>query len=168
MDLEKLFAEIETAHHFERAADSTALDVLEAQLGCSFPKDVKAFYRRYHTVRLFESDMGPSYRFVPVNAMHQTRIDIFGPDSDEWGPENWITICDVQDGNYIAIDIDSFDGESANFIDCFHETFALSEGHPIIAKSFTELLERALRSHRELFWLQGGLSSYGDAWPTLP
>jgi hypothetical protein len=54
----------------------------------------------------------------------------------------------AQDGNYIAVDIASQDGEHCNYIDCFHETFAMPGQSTIVAGSFAELLDRALRGGR--------------------
>jgi hypothetical protein len=105
------------------------------------------------------------YRFVPVTEMHPTRIDIYGEDDDEWGPSNWISIVDVLDGNYIAIDVASKSGDEYNYIDCFHETFAIPGECKIVAKSFTELLAAALQGGDNLFYLQKGFKGYGDGMP---
>ena len=42
------------------------------------------------------------YRFVSVRDIHPTRFDIFGKFAAQYpGPDHWLTICDVLDGNYI-------------------------------------------------------------------
>jgi cell wall assembly regulator SMI1 len=150
--LEQIFTDIDVNHYHEPCTDPAAIEALEKRHDHQLPDDLKAFYRRYRTVKLFDGEYGATYRFVPVDEIHPTRIDIYGENTDEWGPSTWLTICDILDGNYIAIDIDSKEGKEYNYIDCFHETFAEPGECKIVAKSFTELLERALNG--------GGNSAY--------
>jgi cell wall assembly regulator SMI1 len=166
--LQKLFAEIEQYHDSEPCQNPSEIDGVEEKYGYKLPADLKAFYRRYRYVGLFKQEWSEyrwyTYRFVAVSEIHSTRIDIFGEDLDEYGPATWLTICDVQDGNYIAIDITSEKDGRFNYIDCFHETFAEPGHSKVVAQSFIELLERALHGGDEqFFFLQQGFSGYGDA-----
>ena len=164
--LEQIFTEIDVHHYHEPCADPAEIEVLEKCYGYQLPDDLKAFYRRYKIVKLFNGEYGATYRFVPVSEIHPTRMDIYGEDTDEWGPATWLTICDVLDGNYIAIDIDSREGQECNYLDCFHETFAEPGECKIVAKSFTELLERALSGeNNNIYYLQKGFTGYGDGRP---
>lgn len=164
MLLEELFQEIEAQHYYELCLDPTEIDQFETTCGYRLPDDIKAFYKRYKTVRLFLRDYGDyNYRFPPISEIHRTRIDIYGLDTDEWGPSNWFSICDVMDGNYIGIDLASGKGEQFHYIDCFHETFAQPNYSPIVALSFTELLHKALQHSDNLYFLAPGFQSYGDA-----
>lgn len=167
--LEELFIEIETYHTSEPCADISEIDDFERRHGYQLPDDLKTFYRRYKSVKLFDSDFGATYRFAPISEIHPTRIDIYGKDTDEWGPSTWLSICDLLDGNYIAIDIASKDGDGYNYIDCFHETFAEPGESKVIAKSFTELLEHALHGRDDkVYYLEEGFIGYGDGMPLLP
>jgi cell wall assembly regulator SMI1 len=168
--LEQIFAEIDARHYHEPCTDPSAIEALEDLQGHRLPDDLKAFYRRYKTVRLFDGEYGATYRFVPVSEIHPTRIDIYGEDTDEWWrPRTWLTICDVLDGNYIAIDIASKHKRDYNYINCFHETFGRPGESKIIARSFTELLERALRGGgNSVYYLQEGFIGYGDGRPLTP
>jgi hypothetical protein len=159
--LEKLFAEIDTHHTPESITSEPDFDRLEKLNNCQFPIDLKEFYRKYKSVRLFDSEGVYIYRFVPIAEIHPTRIDIFGQDTDEWAPRSLLTICDVMDGNYIAIDTVPKNDDEYYFIDCFHETFGVSDQNKIIAKSFTELLEKALHGGDELYYLQKDFIGYG-------
>ena len=47
--------------------------------------------------------------------------------------------------------------------DSFIETHATPDESPIIAKSFTELLEKLVSNEKEWFWLDSSFQSYGDA-----
>ncbi|HVO68665.1 MAG TPA: SMI1/KNR4 family protein [Aggregatilineaceae bacterium] len=166
--LENLFAEIEAHHYSEPCTHGSEIDEFARRNNYQFPDDLKAFYRRYRSVRLFDTEFGAKYRFVPISEIHPTRIDIYGIDTDEWGPREWLTVCNVQDGNYIAIDILSKDGDAYNYIDCFHETFAQPGECKIVARSFTELLEHALRGGEGLYYLQPDFAGYGDGRPLTP
>jgi hypothetical protein len=164
--IQDLFDEIEERHLYELCTDPSKLDALEEKYGHLLPEDLIGFYRRYRTVSLFDGPFGPSYRFVPPSEIHPTRIDIYGEDTDEWGPSSWLTICDVLDGNYIALDITSGSGDEYNYIDCFHETFAEPGQSMIIARSFIGLVRSALEGGGDkLFWLHEGFVSYGDGMP---
>jgi hypothetical protein len=161
--LDILFKQIENEHHFVIAQNSELIDLLEEKSGYSFPNDMKKFYHRYESVSLYDKK-DPLYKFVPVNDLHPTIIDIYGKDSLDLGPDHWWSICNVQDGNYISIDLKSLGDNSCNYIDAFHETFAEPGYSKIVAKSFTELLSRALASgNDQLFFLKEGFVGYGDA-----
>lgn len=162
LDLEVLFREIESHHKWEPCEDPAYIDNFVINRKLSFPADLIQFYSRYKCVALINIDNETLYRFVPIHEIHPTRIDIYGRNTDEWGPANWLTVCDVLDGNYIAIDINSGDGNNYNFIYCFHETFARSGESPVIAKSFTELLHNSLQSPEICFFDKDDFRSYGD------
>jgi cell wall assembly regulator SMI1 len=165
--IEDLFDEIEKDHSFEPCTDPTEIDSLETTLGYTLPRDLKSFYRKYNSVSLFVDPIGgPAYRFVPPSEIHPTRIDIYGQDTDEWGPSTWLTVCDVLDGNYVALDIASGSGDQYNYIDCFHETFAEPGQSTIVARSLAELVRSALDGGGDrLFWGHEGFVPYGDAMP---
>jgi hypothetical protein len=166
--IQDLLVEIEERHSFELCTDPSEIEAHETKYGYPLPGDLQTFYLRYKTVSLFDGPFGPTYRFVPVSQIHPTRIDIYGEDTDEWEPSTWVTICDVLDGNYVAIDIASGSGNEYNYIDCFHETFAEPGESTIIAKSFTELLHSALRSGGDsLFWFHEDFVDYGDGMPLI-
>ena len=112
--LEDLFFEIESFHSSEPCADVGEIDRFDEQNELHLPPDLKSFYQKYKSASLFDNIGGPAYRFVPITEIHRTRIDIYGEDTDEWGPNTWLTICDVQDGNYIAMDISSGNKDEFN------------------------------------------------------
>ena len=161
--LDSLFNQIESEHHFVLAQNPNLIDTIEENSGYQFPDDLKEFYRRYESVCLYSKE-DPLYRFLSVDELHTTRIDIYGEDSIDLGPDHWWSVCDVQDGNYISIDLKSFQDKEYNYIDAFHETFAEKGYSMIIAKSFTELLSKALMGgDSQVFFLQEGFVGYGDA-----
>jgi hypothetical protein len=168
-ELEVLFSEIEKLHAWEPCTDPGAFSNLEKRIGHSLPNDLRLFHETYNTVTLFPTgDYQATYRFVPVSQIHPTRQDVYGLDADEWGPSTWLTVCDVQDGNYVAIDVLSKDGDNCSYIDCFHEVFAVPGYSKIVARSFTELLRRALQGGDNHYWLLDGFVGYGDSRPLTP
>jgi hypothetical protein len=114
LSIEQLYKDIEKNidHTFEPCSDISEIDTFVNNSNFDFPNDLKLFYRRYSWVKLFIGAYGSiAYRFVPIEEIHPTRIDIYGKDLDEYGPKEWITICDVMEGNYICVDLSSKAGE---------------------------------------------------------
>ncbi len=161
--LEGLFAEIEKSHTFEMTDNPSEIDEFEKRYGYELPDDLKIFYRRYKTVRLFPDRGGWQYRFVFVNEIHCVGFDILGKYYKKNNTASWFTICDLMDGNYIAIDLASNKNNQWNYIDCFHETFGIAGECEVIAKTFTEFLERCLYSGDRLYYLEKDFQGYGDA-----
>lgn len=64
-------------------------------------------------------------------------------DEDADVPETWFAIADVNDGNYIVMDLSDADGERVDILDGFHETIPYEA--TIIARSFTEFLDRMMQ-----------------------
>src|SRR5690349_12675999 len=131
--LEALFTELEAdgRHQWQRTADGA----VDQPAYAAWPDDLKAFYRRYAWVRLFIS--GPddfhNYRFLPLTEAGPAWAVLYGADSSaaEWGPASWVAICDVNDGQYLGLDVDSGSGRERNYIYFHPHTFALPGGSPI-------------------------------------
>ncbi len=166
--LEDLFDEIEKQHVYELADLPSKIEELEKLCGYKLPDDLKEFYHRYKTVRLFNFEWGWKYRFLPVSEIHITGLDIFGKYYKNEEPKSWFTICDVMDGNYIAVDLLSRKDNEWNYIDCFHETYGVPGENDVIAKSFRELLEKCLHGGNSLFYLEKGFQNYGNALEATP
>ena len=56
------------------------------------------------------------------------------------------------------------DLRSEFYYDSFIKTHATPDESPIIAKSYTELLEKLVSNEKECFWLDSSFQSYGDAY----
>jgi hypothetical protein len=65
-------------------------------------------------------------------------------------------ICDVQDGNYAVVDVSRKENGRYPLIDGYHEAWPDSEYCDPIASSFSEFLEKLLRSKGRVFYLQSG------------
>lgn len=62
-------------------------------------------------------------------------------------------LCDVQDGNYVLVDVAKEEDSRYPLIDGFHETWPDPEYCTPIARSFSEFLEQVLRTRRSLYWI---------------
>jgi len=172
--LKELFAQIEESHIFELADNQSEIDTFEKHCGYELPEDLKEFYKRYKTVQLFPYKGGWLYRFVRINEIHMTGLDIFGEEYEKDrslskdSTYSWFTICDLMDGNYIGINLLAESNGQWKYIDCFHETYGSPGECEVIAKSFTELLGQCLQSGESLFYLEKDFQGYGDALEITP
>ena len=67
----------------------------------------------------------------------------------------------MQDGNYFAIDCHP--SRLGNCYDAFHETIDLLDYCKVIARSFTELMNRAAEDRDNAWWLDEKFKGYGYA-----
>ena len=151
--LEELITEILTRHRAKPPLPRSEREPLLSEIPFVVPADVQLFFSKCNGARLFDS-LESRYELVGVQGFHPTRFDIFGHDEEIFGPLGLFTICDVQDGNFVALDLSKASGSKCPVVDCFHETFAdPGYAYPIIAQSFTDFLAHALRSENRLYWL---------------
>ena len=90
--MENLFAEIEKSHIFKFTDDKAEIDAFEEHCGYKLPTDLKGFYYRYKTIKLFPRRGEWLYRFVPVSEIQITGPDIYGKYYENDGPNSWFTI----------------------------------------------------------------------------
>jgi cell wall assembly regulator SMI1 len=159
--IDDLIAEIRE-RHFPLPAVKDAVARTEARIGCALPDDMRRFYSLLGGACLFDKSGAP-YEIVEPQLIHPVAVDVLGDAASEVPvPPSWFSICYVQDGNYVAIDLPAKSNGEVWLIDCFHETIGLENYSTVIALSFSEFLERALASRGEHYWL-GEHPSYGDA-----
>ncbi len=127
--------------HRARPAKDAAREIaaFEAKSGRKLPADVKAFYRRFSSATLHDE----TYRILPLRQARRADRD------PEVCPESYWAFVDVQDDNYVGIDLASPRGK---VLDLFHETI---DDAKTIAPSFTVFLERALAGGAALYFLKG-------------
>jgi cell wall assembly regulator SMI1 len=128
------------------------------------PHDVKEFYTRCGGLIANKDGVCGSWiRIVSPEEFQRIDSVILGGEMFATGPfRNWYAIADVQDGNYLAIDLSKeFNGKC---IDSFHETFAMPGYVNVVAASFTDLLLRILNHPEDsAFYLQDDVVSLGEA-----
>ncbi len=89
--------------------------------------------------------------------------EIIGEDIQDDRSYNWFVIATDQNGQYITIDLDS--SRLGVCYDSFWDRHGVAGSNPVVAKSFTELLEN-LYSEGGIgwYWLNNQFSFLGDAY----
>lgn len=130
--------------------------------GLRLPADVARFYERAGGMVLRKDGRcGSRARVVTPQEFDRIDIAIVG-EMFATGPfEYWHAIVDVEDGDYLAIDIGP--DQSGKCLDCFHETFACRGYVSVVASSFTDLLMRIINHQDDsAFWLQDEFEALGE------
>ena len=99
----------------------------------------------------------------PTNQILYPADDVIWEELADDISNDWFMIASSQElSQYISIDLNK---KRFGFCyDSFIETHATPDESPIIAKSFTELLEKLVSNEKEWFWLDSSFQSYGDAY----
>jgi hypothetical protein len=141
-------------HHFPYPpARLEELEEFERRIGWRLDPDMRAFYLHCNGAELFERLPDTPYRILPLSKLIRARVAIFGEDDDQWGPASVYAICDMQDGNYVVADIARLENERYPLIDADHEAWPDPAYCKQVASSFSEFLEKALRSKGRSYWL---------------
>jgi hypothetical protein len=154
MPIEALLEEI-SHHHFPNPpATGEEFEAFERRVGWKLDPDLRAFYLHCNGGTLFKRLPNADYRFLSLSEIVRARVAIFGEDDDQWGPASMYTLCDLQDGDYILVDVSQQENGRYPLIDGWHEAWPNPKHCKQIAHSFSEFLEGALRSGGSWFWLK--------------
>lgn len=136
------------------------------QSGLILPPDVLTFYEAAGGVRLYDEG-GWANRIVAPTEFVPADLVFWGDQTKADGPESaWYAVADVQDGNYLLIDLSPT--RAGRCYDGFHETYRQAGYMAVVAESFTEMLERLHRQgNNQSYWLRDGFQSGGDAYDQL-
>jgi hypothetical protein len=129
----------------------------------TLPPDLCEFYLLAGGMVLFSnSDNGGVVRILAPENVERIDVAIYGEPLAAGPFCWWYAIADVEDGNYIAIDLNP--EHQGLCYDAFHETIQAPGYINIIANSFTDLLRRLLK-HKEdwSYWIQDGFEPLGEA-----
>jgi hypothetical protein len=158
MALKALFEEV-SRHHFPNPPASVEqIEEFEQRVGWRLDPDLRAFYLHCDGAALFKPRPDADYRFLSLAEIRRARVAIRGKDDDSRGPASMYTLCDLQDGDYILMDVNRQNSGRYPLFDGWHEAWPVPEYCKQLAGSFSEFLEAALRSGGSWFWLrhQGG------------
>ena len=159
MELHEALERIAEQHRSVPQQSSAEIDRAEKAAGQKLPEDLRAFYRRFSSASVQQGLMGWLYSFLPLNQVRPVSELILDKEPAPPGTAGWLAVCDVQDGNYIALD-----PRSGTYIDCFHETFGVPGQCAIVAISFGELVTQCLTGgNDQLFFLKPQFVAHGDA-----
>ena len=155
MPIQRLLEQVSRQHFPNPPATPAQLEAFEKRVGWHLDPDLRAFYLHCDGADLFERPNTP-YRILSLARIVRARVAIRGKDDDSRGPASWYTLCDVQDGNYVIVDVDARQDGHYALIDGYREMFPDAEYCTRIANSFSEFLDKALRSGGGHYWLKGG------------
>ncbi|WP_434391761.1 SMI1/KNR4 family protein [Melittangium boletus] len=148
-----LLEEVSRDHFPRPPATPEAIEAFEQRVGWTLDPDLRAFYLHCDGAELIKRLPNTPYRVLPLAKVIRARVAIYGEDDDQWGPASVYALCDVQDGNYVLVDVAPRDGGRYPLVDGYHEAWPDPKYCGPIARSFSEFLEQVLRTRRNLYWL---------------
>ncbi|MDY7230022.1 SMI1/KNR4 family protein [Hyalangium rubrum] len=141
-------------HHFPYpSATPQEIEEFEQRVRWRLDPDLRDFYLHCNGAEFFKRLPGAPYRMLPLSEITRARVAIRGEDDDRWGSASMYAICDMQDGNYVVVDVSRQENERHPLMDGDHETWPDPAYCKQIAHSFSEFLEKALRSQGRSYWL---------------
>ncbi|RKH89665.1 SMI1/KNR4 family protein [Corallococcus sp. AB045] len=152
MSMKIQLAEFSRLHFPRPPATPEQITAFEARVGWKLDADLRAFYLHSDGGTLFEEEPDASYRILPLAEIRRARVAIMGRDDDPYGAPSQYTVVDMQDTNYVILDVAQQAGGSYLLFDAWHETYPVAKR---IASSFAEFLERAMASDGFSYWLDG-------------
>ena len=153
----------------ERIADLADCDLLppagqpSLRAALARPDDLRLFYDLCGGAVLFRDALYSVAIRAPEELVPANPV-IVGEPCPEDITDTWHLVADGRDGSQF-ISLDLHPDRLGRCYDSFHETHGLVGDSPVIATSFTQLLERLVSSSgRRWFWLEPGFESHGDAY----
>ncbi|WP_156960797.1 SMI1/KNR4 family protein [Amycolatopsis taiwanensis] len=126
------------------------------------PAGLIDFYQVCGGVNLFR---GAEYEISVVSSTEflESNLVILGERFSDDISDSWYTIAATPDREYVSIDLSV--ERNGRCYDSFHEVHGIMGSSPIVAASFTELLENLLNGQGSYwYWLRPDFSSPGDAY----
>jgi len=127
--------------------------------GLCLPDDLRQFYELHAEARLFVRTGVVPYRIVRPSDFAQIGMQVFG-EATRGVQRSWYAAVDLIDGDYLAVDLG--DERRGWCYDCFHEDIAPTSCR-VVARSFTELMNRVAIAGDESWWLAPGFEGHGYA-----
>lgn len=154
--MRELLETISRNHTPSPPATPEEIGSFEQRMGWRLDSDLRAFYLHCNGARLFRTPTDCPYWLLPLSRIIRARVAMFGErnDDDSHGPASVYALCDVQDGNYVLLDVAHPTDGRYPLIDGDHEAWPDPHYCAQLAGSFSEFLEKALRSQGRQFWVQ--------------
>lgn len=157
--IQQLIAKVSSMHDCEVLPPKGVPDISSAY---RLPADIQAFYRLCGGMKLFQ-ESEYAMTIVPPDEFVLSNPVIIGELCEYDISSNWYMIARGGTSEYITIDL--AEERFGRCYDSFFETYGMPGDSPIIAASFTQLLERLLEHSGERFyWLQDDFVPIGDAY----
>lgn len=151
--LNRLLEELSHAHFPYAPATPQEIDEFEQRMGWRLDPELRAFYLHCNGAELFKRLPDAPYQFLPLSQIVRARVALRREDDEQWGPASMYALCDVQDGNYVLVDVARQEKGRYPLFDGDHETWPDLTYCEQIASSFSEFLEGVLRSQGRSYWL---------------
>jgi hypothetical protein len=151
--MDALLEEVSRDHFPHPPATPEQLAEFERRVGWTLDPDLRAFYLHCDGAALIDRE-DPPYRILPLAEIVRARVAIFGKDEDSLGPATQYALCDLQDGNYVMVDVSRQEDGRYPLMDGDHEAWPDSHYCGQFARSFSEFLENVLRTREPLYWLE--------------
>jgi antitoxin YokJ len=154
--IQALFEVIKVEHEVDAPLDASKITSAEQKLGYPLPDDLKEFYSLSNGAMLrcqYEAGIYNEVGIYGLEYVERIRTVLLGEsgDDDECAPPSWYAICRVQSG-YIIVDLATVQDNHCLFYFSWEDSTGWEEDSPIIARSFTELLNRLIESEGEKYW----------------
>jgi cell wall assembly regulator SMI1 len=145
--IEELINVVVAGHGHELASPDAAqrLDAFEKRTGCELPADLRAFY-----TRIGRAELRDCFQLLSIEEFRRTGAALQG---DEWAdsePVSWYAFCEVDNGDFVGIDLEASSLGEHRVLDCDHENVS---SRRVIARSFSDFLERALSFENGRYYL---------------
>ncbi|NRD64213.1 SMI1/KNR4 family protein [Corallococcus exiguus] len=154
MSMKSLLAEVSQLHYPRPPATLLQVAAFEARMGWKLDEDLRSFYLHCNGATLFAPLPDVNYHLLPLGRIERASVAIRGSEEDVDGSPSHFTLVDMQDTNFVILDVATPVNGCYPLLDAFHETYP--DEAPRIAASFEEFLEKALRSGNRSFWLSDG------------
>lgn len=149
-----LLKQVSCGHFPHPPATHAEIAAFEQIAGWKLDPDLRAFYLHCNGAELIKPRPNSPYRILPLSKIVRARVAIYGEDEDKWGPASVYAICDVQDGNYVVIDVSQQVNGRYPLFDAWHEAWPDPYYCEKIEDSFSAFLEAGLRANRPAYWLK--------------
>ncbi len=128
----------------------------------NLPDDLRYYLENYSSIVLFENAEYP-IKIVGLSDFEKANPVIVGEDVEDDISNNWYIIADDGNSQYITIDLAL--ERLGQCYDSFWDRHGVVGEQAVVAKSFTELLERLCKAEgKSWYWTDPGFQSYGDAY----
>ena len=141
------------------------LSIPHKNVPSGLPEDLTFYLENYHSI-VFFPEAPYSIKIVGLTEFERANKVLIGEEHKEDMSHNWFLIADDSNSQYITIDLSK--DRWGYCYDSFWDRYGVVGEQAIIAKSFTELLERIYACKgQQWYWLQEDFISYADAYDAI-
>ncbi|MCG8709100.1 SMI1/KNR4 family protein [Brenneria sp. 4F2] len=158
-----LISELKTNNRCDIFSAKSRLQSLSDN-GLAYPDDLIEFYSLCQGLSLFKQGKDNiSFKILPPEEILPANIIILGEACAYDLSSSWYVICKTDNGDYLSIDLSK--ERNGQCYDSHHEIHGVAGSCPVIAKSFTELLNELYKTNgKDIYWNK---NNYGDAYAEI-